>query len=65
MNAQERAADLLVHYFRIAFQEAGAGWDSDNASEVSEIVDLIGDMVRDEVHAQLAEAAEQPGGEPR
>ena len=53
MSAKDRAADLLVHYFRIAFQEAGARFDSDNASEVLEIVDLFGDMVAEEVRAQL------------
>lgn len=55
MSAQDRAADLLIHYFRIAYQEAGIGWDSDNASEVVEIVDLIGAMVREEVRTQLAD----------
>lgn len=63
MTAQDRAADLLVHYFRIVFEKSGAGWDSDNTSEIYQAVDQIAAMVRDEVRAQLAEQPKPERGE--
>ncbi len=44
MDTRERkriAANLLVHYFKMAFQGAGLRFDSDNEAEVREIIDLI------------------------
>lgn len=54
MAARERAASLLTHYFRTAFEGAGLDWGHDNYSEVEEIVDAIADMVAEavEVHRE-------------
>jgi hypothetical protein len=45
MNAEqnaEKAKQLLRHYFRLAFEKSNnTRWDSDNAAEVSDIVDHI------------------------
>lgn len=57
--ARERATDLLAHYFRVAFQAAGQSWDSDNYAEIEQAVDLIGDMVAEEVAAQLANRGDE------
>jgi len=38
---QERAKSLLVHYFRLLAKKSGVYWDSDNDSEVGDIVDFI------------------------
>lgn len=64
MSGQQRAADLLAHYFRTAFEAAGIRWDGDHASEIEEAVEAIADMVRAEVREQLR-LAEPEGGEPR
>lgn len=56
MNARERAAGLLAHYFRTAFQRAGIGWDGDNEAEMEQLVDALHRMVVDEIqeHADNA-----------
>lgn len=51
MPARDRAADLLVHYFRAAFEGAGLNWDYDNRSEVEQIVDAIAAMSAEAVEA--------------
>jgi hypothetical protein len=41
-----RAKRLLKHYFRTAFEKAGARWDGDNDIEVEDIVDeLISSLI--------------------
>lgn len=37
-QAAARAEQLLCHYFRLVAEAAGVQWDSDNESEVREIV---------------------------
>ena len=37
----DKAKELLQHYFRVVAEEAGVRWDSDNNSEVADIVDYI------------------------
>jgi hypothetical protein len=49
MSGREKAEDLLIFYFRKAWEEAGLRWDSDNSSEIRQIVDHLVDA-----------AAEQP-----
>ena len=49
MDADQRAADLLVHYFRLVANAAGVPWDGDNDVEVSSIVDALVDAMRDEI----------------
>jgi hypothetical protein len=49
MSAREKAEDLLIFYFRRAWEEAGLRWDSDNSSEIRQIVDHL-----------AAAAAEEP-----
>lgn len=46
-SSQQRAADTLVHYLRTAFEAADLKWDSDNVSEVEDIVDSIVEAARD------------------
>lgn len=41
MNKREQARRLLKFYLRQAYTAAGLRWDSDNDSEIDEIVDLI------------------------
>lgn len=62
MSAQDRASDLLIHYFSVAFEAAGARWDSDNSSEVEEIVEAIADLVRDEIRTALRETDRRHAG---
>ena len=37
----DKAKELLQHYFRVVAEEAGVNWDSDNNSEVADIIDYI------------------------
>ena len=37
----EKAKQLMRHYFSLAVRGSGQRWDSDNAGEVSDIVDHI------------------------
>lgn len=48
---KRRAEDLLVHYFATAFRAAGLIWDSDNDSEVRQIIDAIDEMTDDSIRA--------------
>lgn len=54
-NSRERAAGLLTHYMRTAFEAAGLHWDSDNTSEMHGIVDALHGMVLDEVREHTEE----------
>lgn len=38
---KQKAADLLIHYFRTVFEKAGLKWDSDNDAEIYEAVVAI------------------------
>lgn len=38
---KEKAARLLAHYMRLVFVAAELKWDSDNESEMEEIVECI------------------------
>jgi hypothetical protein len=40
-ESADKAKELLRHYFRVVAKEAGVNWDSDNNSEVADIVDYI------------------------
>jgi hypothetical protein len=55
-TSRGRAADLLTHYLRTAFEGAGLKWDSDNSYEVDQLVDALHEMVVDEIqeHAENA-----------
>lgn len=41
MNHSDEAADLLIFYMRRVWEEAGLTWDSDNSSEMRELVDHL------------------------
>ena len=41
MSAQEKAAELLIHYMRGAWEAAGMDWSAGRTAEVRAIVDLI------------------------
>ena len=47
--SRTRAKRLLVHYFQQVFQKANLFWDSDNISEIEEIVDGIIEATIDEI----------------
>ena len=51
-----RAKSLLTHYFRVASRGAWQ-FDSDNASEIEEIVDLIIDAAIEEIKEEIREQA--------
>ncbi len=53
---EDRAADLLVHYFREVWRRSGLTWDGDNDAEVRAIVDAFAEIVADQIreHAQDA-----------
>ena len=36
-----KSVQLLSHYFKTVFKKAGLNWDSDNDSEMQELVDCI------------------------
>lgn len=52
MNKEDRAGDLLVHYFRTLAMRCGVGWDTDMESEIRDAVRCI-------IDAAVMEAAEQ------
>jgi hypothetical protein len=56
MTARDDAADLLIHYMRLAFESAGREWDSDYSAELRDLVDRIVDAAVDEALAAVAEA---------
>ncbi len=49
MDKREQAKNALRFYFRRCALATGILWDSDNDSEVEEIVDLIIDAAKDEM----------------
>jgi hypothetical protein len=53
-NKANRAKSLLTHYFRMASQGEWR-FDSDNVSEIEEIVDLIVDAAVEEIKAEIRE----------
>lgn len=52
----QRASGLLAHYFRTAFEAAGLKWESDNAAEIRETVEVLGDLVDLKIAEKNAEA---------
>lgn len=48
MTAEDKLADLLVHYFRLAWEGAGLHWDSANRAEVEEMAALVVQIARAE-----------------
>lgn len=42
------ATHLLSHYLRTAWEAAGLRWDSDNDSEVQQIIEAIKAMAKDD-----------------
>ena len=53
---QDRIADMLAHYFRLAFTEAGLGWHSDNDMEMQQIAQLIANLVDDRIRQHAEDA---------
>lgn len=53
MNKRERVKIMLIHYFRIS--NRGNRWDSDNDSEINELVDLLIDAAKEEIQAENEE----------
>lgn len=47
-NSANRAKSLLAHYMRLIAKESGVRWDSENDTEVQEIVDLIVEAAAEE-----------------
>lgn len=47
-NPADRAKDLLNHYFIYLFEKAGMTWESDNQSEIDQIVDDIIEASKEE-----------------
>ena len=47
--SRTRAKRLLVHYFQQVFQKTNLYWDTDNISEIEEIVDRIIEATIDEI----------------
>jgi hypothetical protein len=41
MNPEDRAADLLIHYMRTAWEAAGLHWEPDNSTEIRIIFDHL------------------------
>lgn len=50
-----KAKSLLVHYFRLLARKNDIGWDSDNDTEVEQIVDLIIAAAVEEMQSQSQE----------
>ena len=48
---RRKAKELLVWYFRLAFEKSGSDFSPDNRAEVEGIIDYIFDGVLDEVKA--------------
>jgi hypothetical protein len=56
VSAQEKLVDLLGFYLKQAYQAAGLPWDSDNWTEVNNMVDLIATIATDESHQAIAQS---------
>jgi hypothetical protein len=54
VTARDNAAHLLAHYLQLACERAGVHWDSDNTTEVHDIVGLIIDAAVEETLDTLA-----------
>lgn len=52
----DRAADMLVYYFRLALTRAGVHWNEDNEAEIRGIVDSLTDHMRDEIRIHCDDA---------
>jgi hypothetical protein len=52
---QERAARLLKHYFRLIAQKSGIKWDSDNDSEIEQIVEAILDAASEKTDEAISD----------
>lgn len=44
-----RAKRLMRHYMELIAKEAGIRWDSDNRSEIDELVDCLIDAAKEEM----------------
>jgi hypothetical protein len=55
-DPDDRAASLLQHYFRTAFQAAGLPWNEDNDAEVRSIVSNLTDVVYGAVREHAEDA---------
>jgi hypothetical protein len=53
---EDRAADLLVHYFREVWRRTGLRWDGDHEAEVRAIVDALAEMVADQIREHAEDA---------
>lgn len=64
--SSERAADMLVYYFRLALTRAGVQWNEDNEAEIRGIVDSLDNHIRDEIHRHRDDAphSHPHGGRP-
>jgi len=52
MYKRNQAKHLLQHYMALLARKAGAQWDSDNLSEIDELVDCLIDAAKEEIKAE-------------
>jgi hypothetical protein len=52
MNSRQRAKRLIKQYFHLLAKESGVYWDSDNDSELDELVDCLIDASIEEMQSQ-------------
>lgn len=53
MSAWDAAADLLIFYMRQAWEAAGKGWDSDNSTEMRNLVDKLAEGAQAEAAKEM------------
>jgi hypothetical protein len=54
---RDRAKQLLVHYFQVAFAAAGKRWDNDYTVELEECVDALLDAAANDAAERVAQHA--------